>query len=77
MGRKERWNRVVNAIIKARGSGVLQRTISAAELVAAAVGGHKSRQRIHPATKTFQDSHSDKWRVGGIGYNFAQSFSSP
>ena len=53
-GEERRWNRVVNAIIKARGSGVLQRTISAAELVAAAVGGHKSRQRIHPATKTFQ-----------------------
>ena len=32
----------------------MQRTLSAAELVAKAVGGIKSRQRIHPATKTFQ-----------------------
>lgn len=53
-GEERRWNRVVNAIINARGTGVLSRTMSAAELVAAAVGGHRSRQRIHPATKTFQ-----------------------
>ena len=53
-GEERRWNRVVNAILEARGSGVLSRTISAAELVANAVGGHRSRQRIHPATKTFQ-----------------------
>ena len=53
-GEERRWKRVVDAIVGARGSGVLQRTISAAELVADAVGGHRSRQRIHPATKTFQ-----------------------
>ncbi len=53
-GEERKWNRVVNAIEKARGSGVLSRTLSAAELVAEAVGGHRSRQRIHPATKTFQ-----------------------
>ena len=29
-------------------------TISAAEVVTQAVGGHKHKQRIHPATKTFQ-----------------------
>ena len=45
---------MVNAIIEARGTGKLQRTLSAAELVSDAVGGHRSRQRIHPATKTFQ-----------------------
>jgi 16S rRNA (cytosine1402-N4)-methyltransferase len=45
---------VVNAIIDARGTGVLQRTTSAAELVAKAVGGIRLKQRIHPATKTFQ-----------------------
>ena len=50
---EERWNRVVNAIIEARGTGKLQRTLSAAELVSDAVGGHRSRQRIHPATKNF------------------------
>ena len=52
-GEERRWNRVVNAILEARGSGVLSRTI-VPELVANAVGGHRSRQRIHPATKTFQ-----------------------
>ena len=54
MGRRRRWSRVVNAIMEARGTGVLQRTMSAAELVADAVGGLRVRQRIHPATKTFQ-----------------------
>ena len=53
-GEERRWNRVVNAIMDARGTGVLQRTMSAAELVAEAVGGLRVRQRIHPATKTFQ-----------------------
>lgn len=53
-GEERRWNRVVNAIVEARGSGVLSRTTSAAKLVAEAVGGFRKRQRIHPATKTFQ-----------------------
>jgi 16S rRNA (cytosine1402-N4)-methyltransferase len=53
-GEERRWSRVVNAILEARGTGVLQRTMSAAELVSNAVGGFRIRQRIHPATKTFQ-----------------------
>ena len=53
-GEERRWNRVVNAIVEARGTGALGRTKSAAEVVSKAVGGRKSRQRIHPATKTFQ-----------------------
>ncbi len=53
-GEERRWSRVVNAILEARGTGALQRTMSAAELVAGAVGGFRVRQRIHPATKTFQ-----------------------
>ena len=53
-GEERRWNRIVNAIIEARGTGVLSRTKSAANLVTNAVGGHRSRLRIHPATKTFQ-----------------------
>ena len=53
-GEERRWSRVVNAILEARGTGVLQRTMSAAELVSNAVGGFRMRQRIHPATKTFQ-----------------------
>ena len=53
-GEERRWRKVVDAIVKARGTGRLQRTLTAAEVVAEAVGGHRSRQRIHPATKTFQ-----------------------
>ena len=53
-GEERRWRRVVDAIIKARGTGKLSRTMSAAELVSDAVGGRNFRQRIHPATKTFQ-----------------------
>lgn len=53
-GEERRWSRVVNAIVDARGTGKLQRTLSAAELVTQAVGGVRARQRIHPATKTFQ-----------------------
>ena len=53
-GEERRWSKVVNAIISARGTGRLQRTLSAAELVATAVGGVRAKQRIHPATKTFQ-----------------------
>jgi 16S rRNA (cytosine1402-N4)-methyltransferase len=53
-GEERRWRRVVEAIINARGTGLLSRTMSAAELVSDAVGGRNFRQRIHPATKTFQ-----------------------
>jgi len=53
-GEEKRWFKVVNAILDARGTGELQRTLSAADLVAKAVGGIRARQRIHPATKTFQ-----------------------
>lgn len=53
-GEEKRWRRVVEAIIQARGTGLLSRTMSAAELVSNAVGGRNFRQRIHPATKTFQ-----------------------
>ena len=53
-GEERRWRRVVEAIINSRGTGKLARTISAAELVSDAVGGRNFRQRIHPATKTFQ-----------------------
>ena len=53
-GEERRWSRVVNAIVDARGTGILKRTMSAAEMVSNAVGGLRGRQRIHPATKTFQ-----------------------
>ena len=53
-GEEKRWRRVVDAILRARGTGKLRTTLSAAEVVTQAVGGHKYKQRIHPATKTFQ-----------------------
>ena len=67
-GEERRWRRVVDAIIKARGSGVLARTMSAAELVSDAVGGRHYRQRIHPATKTFQGIRiAINGELGGFG----------
>lgn len=51
-GEEKRWRRVSDAIIRARGTGLLQRTASFSKLVADAVGGRPSR--IHPATRTFQ-----------------------
>jgi len=53
-GEERRWNRVVNAILEARGTGKLQRTVSAAEVVSRAVGAGGRKPRMHPATKTFQ-----------------------
>ncbi len=54
-GEEKRWRRVVQSIVKARGSGKLQRTQSLAELVADAVGpAPRGRQTVHPATRTFQ-----------------------
>ena len=53
-GEERRWNRVVNAILEARGSGKLQRTVSAAEVVSKAIGNTGRKPRMHPATKTFQ-----------------------
>lgn len=53
-GEEPRWRRVVEAIVAARGSGRLQRTLSFAELVEGALGGRKPWERIHPATRTFQ-----------------------
>ena len=48
-----RWKAAARAIVAARGTGRLSRTLSFAELVAGAVGG-RMPQRIHPATKVFQ-----------------------
>jgi len=53
-GEERRWSRVVNAILEARGSGKLQRTVSAAEVVSKAIGNTGRKPRMHPATKTFQ-----------------------
>ncbi|HKK18725.1 MAG TPA: 16S rRNA (cytosine(1402)-N(4))-methyltransferase RsmH [Opitutales bacterium] len=54
-GEEKRWRRVVESIIKARGTGRLQRTQALASLVADAVGPTpKGRKAVHPATRTFQ-----------------------
>ena len=51
-GEEPRWRRVVEAILRARGTGLLARTDTLADVVAAAVGGPPTR--THPATRTFQ-----------------------
>jgi 16S rRNA (cytosine1402-N4)-methyltransferase len=51
-GEELRWRRVVEAILRSRGTGQLARTDTLAEVVATAVGGPPTR--IHPATRTFQ-----------------------
>jgi 16S rRNA (cytosine1402-N4)-methyltransferase len=54
-GEEKRWRRVVESILKARGTGALQRTHSLAELVTSAVGPTpRGRKAVNPATRTFQ-----------------------
>jgi 16S rRNA (cytosine1402-N4)-methyltransferase len=54
-GEEKRWRRVVESILKARGTGRLQRTQELASLVADAVGpSPRGRKTVHPATRTFQ-----------------------
>ncbi len=52
-GEEPSWRRITDAIVRARGTGALARSISFAELVAKAAPGHPGA-RIHPATRTFQ-----------------------
>lgn len=52
-GEEDQWKRVVRAILEARGTGVLARTGSLAELISNSVHGAR-KMKIHPATKTFQ-----------------------
>jgi 16S rRNA (cytosine1402-N4)-methyltransferase len=53
-GDEPRWKAVVRAILAARGTGKLSRTLSLAELVAAAVWRPGPPAKTHPATRTFQ-----------------------
>lgn len=54
-GEETEWRRVVRALLDARGTGVLARTASLAELIASAKSGRARREsRLHPATRSFQ-----------------------
>ncbi|MDX2186291.1 MAG: 16S rRNA (cytosine(1402)-N(4))-methyltransferase RsmH [Opitutaceae bacterium] len=54
-GEESHWRRVVQAIVKARGTGALGRTSSLAELISAAIPARdRHGSRIHPATRAFQ-----------------------
>lgn len=54
-GEEKQWRRVVDAIISARGSGVLQNTGSFADLVESVASSRpRGGKRIHPATRVFQ-----------------------
>jgi 16S rRNA (cytosine1402-N4)-methyltransferase len=55
-GEEPRWRAVVDAIIDARGTGILSDTTSFAELVARTAASPRRGRgpTIHPATKTFQ-----------------------
>ncbi len=52
-GEERRARRIAKAIVKARDSGPITRTVELAEIIER-VTGAKGRARIHPATRTFQ-----------------------
>lgn len=52
-GEEARWRRVVEAIQRARGTGILSSTHTLADLIEKTIG-RRPGARIHPATKTFQ-----------------------
>jgi 16S rRNA (cytosine1402-N4)-methyltransferase len=54
-GEESHWRRVVRAIIAARGTGRLSRTVSLASVIEEAIPAYERRgSRIHPATRSFQ-----------------------
>lgn len=52
-GEEPRWRRVVDALMAARGSGVLARTLATADLIRGAAGPVRGRG-LDPATRSFQ-----------------------
>jgi 16S rRNA (cytosine1402-N4)-methyltransferase len=54
-GEEKLWRRVSSAIMAARGTGALSRTVSLAELIANAIPARvRHTMKIHPATRAFQ-----------------------
>jgi 16S rRNA (cytosine1402-N4)-methyltransferase len=54
-GEEPHWRRVVRALLAARGTGALDRTVSLAAVIAAAIPARdRMTSRLHPATRTFQ-----------------------
>lgn len=54
-GEEKSWRRVVNRILESRGTGLLARTDTLADLIASAVTRPRGKPaRIHPATQSFQ-----------------------
>jgi len=54
-GEETHWRRVVRALLAARGTGSLARTVSLAGVISGAVPARERRtSRIHPATRSFQ-----------------------
>lgn len=54
-GEERHWRRIVRSIFDARGTGVLARTASLAQLVSDSIPARdRALSRIHPATRTFQ-----------------------
>ena len=60
LGEEKQWRKVMEATLRARGTGRLERTASYASLIEETIGGGpkfrkgKRVQKIHPATLTFQ-----------------------
>jgi 16S rRNA (cytosine1402-N4)-methyltransferase len=55
LGEESHWRRVVRAIVAARGTGRLSRTVSLASVIEEAIPAYERRgSRLHPATRAFQ-----------------------
>lgn len=54
LGEEPRWRRVVEAIVRARGTGMLGRTSTLAALIEKAAPPPPGPRGVHPATRSFQ-----------------------
>lgn len=53
-GEEQRWRKVIDAILAARGSGRLDTTLGVASLIEEVLGRNPRKRNIHPATQVFQ-----------------------